>query len=163
MRADIEEQTALIKVFEDKLKEVEQTKRTTDALMTRLREQANDADSSEQVRRDNLTKLQLKEGEFRQEVDRALNYMKSIRQASNTRWLIENILNRSFRDPERLSDPPVFEPKSWSEIFAELPEGDDMDADYLEEMYDYFGINTKGSQSTEDPKKSPKDEIDPLM
>ena len=163
MRADIEEQTAQIKVFEDKLKEVEQTKRTTDALMTRLREQANDADSSEQVRRDNLTKLQLKEGEFRQEVDRALNYMKSIRQASNTRWLIENILNRSFRDPERLSDPPVFEPKSWSEIFAELPEGGDMDADYLEEMYDYFGINTKGSQSTEDPKKSPKDEIDPLI
>ena len=163
MRADIEEQTAQIKVFEDKLKEVEQTKRTTDALMTRLREQANDADSSEQVRRDNLTKLQLKEGEFRQEVDRALNYMKSIRQASNTRWLIENILNRSFRDPERLSDPPVFEPKSWSEIFAELPEGDDMDADYLEEMYDYFGINTKDSQSTEDPKTSPKDEIDPLI
>jgi hypothetical protein len=38
-----------------------------------------------------------------------------------------------------------------------------MDADYLEEMYDYFGINTKGSQSTEDPKKSPKDEIDPLI
>lgn len=163
LRADIDEQSAQIQVYEGKLKEVENTKRMADVSMIRLRELANESDASEQARRDSLAKLQLKEGEFRQEVDRALTYMKSIRQASNTRWLLENILNGSFRDPERLSDPPVFEPKSWSEIFAELPEGDDMDDDYLNEMYQYFGIKTSDSKTSENSSDSPTDEVDPLI
>mgnify|MGYP004162239503 FL=1 len=87
-------------------------------------------------------------------------FVKKIKQASNTRWLLENILSGTFRDPLRMSDPPVFEPKSWSQIFAELPESDDLDEDYLNEMYDYYGIDRKVAEQV---NNDVEDDVDPLI
>lgn len=160
LRTDIQEQTAQIQVFEAKLKELESSKIQIDANMLQYRELANDPDASEQIRRDNAAKLRLEEGKFTQDVNNSLTFVKKIKEASNTRWLLENILSGTFRDPLRMSDPPVFEPKSWSQIFAELPESDDLDEDYLNEMYDYYGIDRKVAEQV---INEVEDDVDPLI
>ena len=156
LTGDIKQQSDILLTHEARLKELEASKNQIDMEMTMLKEESNEEGISEQLKRDHLAKLKLLEGKFTQDLDNSLSTMKSIRESSNTRWLLENIKNKHFTDPERLSDPPVFEPKSWSQIFAELPETDDLDDDYLHEMYDHFGIaytkkaNEDGEQKTND-------------
>ena len=161
LRADIQQQTDELATLESRLKELEEAMNKGDLEMTMLKEASNDPDISEQVKRANLGKLKELEGFFTRDADNMLKAMQGIKVAINTRWLLENILNKHFTDPERLSNPPKFEAVSWSQIFAELPEVDDLDEDYLHEMYDYYGITY--SKKSEDETSDATSDIDNLV
>ena len=161
LTADIKQQSDILLTHEARLKELEASKNKIDMEMTMHKEASNEEGISDQVKKDYLAKMALLEAKFKQDLDNSLTTMKSIREASNTRWLLENIKNKVFTDPERLSDPPVFEAKSWSQIFAELPETDDLEEDYLHEMFDHFGNNYTKKTSEDSEQKT--NDIDDLV
>ena len=98
LRADIQQQTDELATLESRLKELEEAMNKGDLEMTMLKEASNDPDISEQVKRANLGKLKELEGFFTRDADNMLKAMQGIKVAINTRWLLENILNKHFTD-----------------------------------------------------------------
>ena len=161
LRADIEQQTNILSTHEARLKELEESLNKLDIEMTMIKEESSDPDISKRMKTANTAKLKELSSYFTRDSDNLVKAMQAIKVATNTRWLLENILNKHFTDPDRLSNPPKFEAVSWSQIFAELPEVDDLDEDYLHEMWDHYGISY--SKNSEDETSDAASDIDNLV
>lgn len=138
-------------VWDGKKKEYEKTKAKLQLTMNKLREEAEDSDNTESKLNDLRAKLMQQDNEFREEVQGYLDAQNKFKELQNVRWLLENILSKTFTDPQRLTDPPIVPEITWRDIFDDLPEIDQIDEDYMKEIDDYFGINqSKASEESED-------------
>ena len=92
------------------------------------------------------------EVEYRQDSRSIQAAMRDLRQVQKTRWLLGNILDGTFTDPVRLSEPPQ---RGWAGEWEDL-----FDGATLEELRERFGYS-KGEETQEEPSAS-EDDVDPF-
>lgn len=148
-----------IRVWDTKKQETEKAKAQLQLTMSKLIEASEGEDLPESKKNDLRVKLLQQDNEFREEVENYLNAQNKGKELENTRWLLEKILNGTFKDPKRLTEPPIVKTTTWRDIFDNLPEIDQMDEEYLNEVDDYFGIGTKKDESNE-PSNHVTDDVD---
>lgn len=119
--------------------------------MERHLEEAKAAET-EQQEQAALVKLDQIEVEYRQDSRSIQAAMRELRQVQKTRWLLGNILDGTFTDPVRLSEPPQ---RGWAGEWEDL-----FDGATLEELRERFGYS-KGEETQEEPSAS-EDDVDPF-
>ena len=162
LKQEIERISDEINTWNSKKKEFEKEKVQLQLKMENLTEQANHEGQSKSQKNDLRAQLKQADNEFREEVENYLNAQNKYKELKNTRWLLENILSKTFTEPKKLTDPPKVPTVTWIDIFDDLPEIDEIDEEELKEIDDYFGINRNNSQK-ESKTESSDDEIDPLL
>jgi chromosome segregation ATPase len=163
LRQEIERISAEINTWNSKKKEFEKEKVQLQLKMDMLTEQSNSDGQSKSKDKDILAQLRQLDNEFREEVQNYLNAQNKHKELKNIRWLLENILSKTFSEPKKLTDPPKVPEITWNDIFDDLPQIDDIDDEELKEMNDYFGINRNDNSKSNSQTDSSDDEIDPLL
>lgn len=149
-------------VWEEQKSEQERNKAQLQMTMERITEEANQSENKAK-RNDIRAKLIQQNNEFQESVQLYLDAQNKWKQLSNTKWLLTNIQQKKFKDPVKLTEPPIVKVWTWIDIFDGLPELELIDEDEFKEMDQYFGINQKKSDSQKKKDDENNDEhIDPL-
>ena len=162
LKQEIERISSEINTWNSKKIEFEKEKIQIQLKMENLTEQGNAEGISSDKEGDIMAQSRLLSSEFQEQVKNYLDAQNKYKELKNTRWLLENILSKTFSEPRKLTDPPRVPTITWDDIFDDLPEMSKIDEDELQEMRDYFGINRNNSQK-ETKTESNDDEIDPLL
>jgi hypothetical protein len=147
-------------MWDSQLNDFHVAKRTRDMKMGRLREEASDSEISEQSQNDLMAQLSEMEKQYLQDTKSTREAMASLREVNKTRWLLENILDGTFTDPERLTNPPEEGwVGDWDDLFDSIPDAGRLDPERRKELKDKFGITDH--QTSESDEEEPNDDIDP--
>ena len=127
--------------------------------MERLTDEANNPDITEQAENDLMAQLTELEKQYLQDSKQTREAMASLREVEKTQWLLRNILDGTFSDPDRLANPPEEGwAGDWEDLFDSIPDAGRLDPERKNELRDRFKINKKSRGPEEEKQSSPGDD-----
>jgi len=150
------------KMWNDQLSDLHTQKKVRDRKMERLTDEANNPDITEQAENDLMVQLTELEKQYLQDSKQTREAMASLREVEKTQWLLRNILDGTFSNPDRLANPPAEGwAGDWEDLFDGIPDAGRLDPERKNELRDRFKINKKSRGPEEEKQSSPGDEADP--
>ena len=129
--------------------------------MERLIKEAEKTDIAPHVENDLMAQLKELNRQSVQDSQSTREAMVSLRAVEKTEWLLKNILDGTFTDPKRLTDPPpTGVDTDWKTLFDDIHDAEDLDDDDRDELRKQFGIN-KGKPETSVEDSVVEEDLDP--
>ena len=165
LRDHIKEQEQQRAMWNGQLEELHVQKKLKDRKMQRLTDEANAEGITEQAENDIIAQQSELEKQFLQDSKRTRDAMASLREAEKTLWLLNNILEGTFTDPVRMSEPPQEGwGGDWDELFFGIPDVGRMDPELKAEKRAKYGIKRKDhDEDSADETEAPNDSVDPFI